>query len=546
MAVRRGKTKVTAPPSFVDFVRPVITLTPAQRVLARVAFDGAEPRDLPGEEREIAGLLFGDVDEIPPEARHVVAIVAGARGGKSYLGALRLLHAAVTVPLDSLAAGERAVALCIAPDLRLARQAVRYAIGAAKALVPAMIEGETADGVTLKRADGHLVSIECLPATRGGSSVRGRSLVAALLDESAFFRDEGAVVNDQDVFRAVTPRVVPGGQVVVASTPWTEVGLLWQLSREYGRPRTCLAAHAPTSLLRPDPRTRAMVERERARDPANAEREYDAQFMRAGADSFFSAEAIDECLDEDLDAATASPAGSVVLVGADLGFRKDASACVVLRVEHGVAIVAETLELRPARGAPLVPSQVCAAFARLARKHGADRVMTDSFAIETAREHWAALGVAPLEAPAGQPGKVATYERARDLLAEGRVRLSPAHKDLRAQLLAVTARPTSGGGLSIVTPRRAGAAHGDVASALVLALWQAARHLRRSRQPYRPISRPEPDYRSAAHQFRAPERSTSGDFELEVDHATGRVRRVPARRPSNRMFNRDGRGFGGF
>ena len=50
-----------------------------------------------------------------------------------------------------------------------------------------MVAAETADSVTIERPDGRRVVIECLPATRGGSAVRGRSLVGAVLDESAFF-----------------------------------------------------------------------------------------------------------------------------------------------------------------------------------------------------------------------------------------------------------------------------------------------------------------------------------------------------------------------
>ncbi len=100
------------PMVFTEFCTQVlrVALTPGQLVLCKIAFDGLEPGDLKGRERELARKIFGDVDRIPPEARHVLIAVVGARAGKSYiLAALRLLHLALTVSLDTLAPGEIAV-----------------------------------------------------------------------------------------------------------------------------------------------------------------------------------------------------------------------------------------------------------------------------------------------------------------------------------------------------------------------------------------------------------------------------------------------------
>lgn len=264
---------------FVAFLETVlcITLTAAQRVLCLVTFDGVQPADLAGDQRDIARQLFGDVDTVPAQARHVLVAMCGARGGKSWLlVALYSLWRALTADLSGLAPGEQATALIVAPDLRLARQALRYCIGAAR-LVPsiaALIASETADALVLRRPDGRAVAIEVLPATRGGSAVRGRTLVSACLDESCFFHDERYAVNDLDIFRAVSPRVLPDGMVVLASTPWTRSGLLFdEFTANHGAPRTALAAHAATTLLRPE--MAELVERERIRDPRNAAREFD-------------------------------------------------------------------------------------------------------------------------------------------------------------------------------------------------------------------------------------------------------------------------------
>lgn len=449
-------------------------LTAGQRVATLIAYDGLEPRDLEGADRELARRIFGDVDVIPPDARAVFVAVCGARGGKTYvLGALRLLHLALTVSLTSLAPGEVASGLIVAPDLRLARQCLRYARGAAKVTpaIEACVVGESADNFVIRRETGQTVTIEALPATRGGSALRGRSLVGAVLDEAAFFRDEDYSVNDAEVFKAVAPRVMPEGQVIVASTPWAEgVGLLYELfDANHGEPRTAIAAHAPTTLLRGDARTQSMVERERERDPENAAREFDAQFMTAGSGLFFDPSALEASVDKAAVLPLAPTTSSVVAVGADFAFRSDSSALVVARLDDdGLYRVADILEQRPERGKPLLPSKVVEAFADSAKRYGSNAVVADRHYEEAIREHLATHKLRLVPAPDGVSGKVETYTRARALFLEGRVRL-PDSPRLLNQLKAITRKPTPGGSLTISSPRKGGA-HGDLVSALVLAL----------------------------------------------------------------------------
>ena len=462
-------------PTFASFAKTLgVKMTLGQRVLTGVAFDGANPCDLGDTERAVARRIFGELDIV--RTRDVFAAVCGARGGKTYLiGALRLLHLALTVDVSTLAPGERAAAIAVGPDIRLARQLLRYALGAAKS-VPAisrLVTEDREDSFVIRREGGRSVVIECLPATRGGSAVRGRSLVGACLDEGAFFRDSDFVVNDTEIFRALAPRILPGGQLIVASTPWAETGLLYELYRDnFGHPATALVAHAPTTLLRPDARTAGIVERERQRDADNARREFDAQFMTGGSGLFLDASAVDACVDENL-ILPASPSGRVYS-GADFGFRSDSSALsVVDRAGSDVRLIALEEE-RPKKGAPLRPSAVASTFAALASALGCRSVMSDSHYAESIREHLRAQNMALSMAPEGQNGKTATYLCLRELVHAKRLRL-PVHPRLIAQLKALTSRPTSGGGLLITSPRRAGGGHGDLVSALVLALWQASR-----------------------------------------------------------------------
>jgi hypothetical protein len=457
---------------FCQFVDKVlhVQLTPAQHALASVAFDGVDPIDL--QDQALARQLFGNAERIPAEARGVLVAVCGARAGKSYvLGALYSLWRALVADLSGLAPGEQATALIVGPDMRLARQVLRYAIGAAEACrsIAPLIENQGADGFALRRPDGARVAVECLPATRGGSALRGRSLVSAVLDECAFFRSDDHVVNDGDVFRAVAPRVMPGGMVVLASTPWVAAGLMFtEFDRNHGHPISALAAHAPTVLLRPDSKTRALVERERERDPDNARREFDAEFLASGSSTFFDADVLEEAQAIWLHEPRKPDHHTA---GADFAFLADASALVIVSRAEEDLRVADILERRPTKAAPLVPSNVVSEFAARAKKYGIQSLVSDSHGKASVIEHLAAHGLGFVDAPAGQRAIAQTYVAVRDLLVEGRLAL-PRHDRLLRQMLETIATPLPGGGLRISHPRVAGG-HGDIVSALVLAVWQA-------------------------------------------------------------------------
>jgi hypothetical protein len=304
--------------------------------------------------------------------------------------------------------------------------------------------------------------------------VRGRSLVSAVLDELAFFRDEAAVVNDVDVFRAVAPRVLRGGLVVLASTPWVEAGLLFsEFSANWGAPLRAMAAHAPTALMRPDERTAGIIARERARDPENATRELDAEFMSGGAGLFFPPSVLSNLLERDLPTRAEVAPGVRAFVGGDLGLVRDASAFVAIHVIGFELVVADALELRPARGEPLKLSEVIEQACTFAERHGVRDIVCDHHALQPAREHLPEdFRLMPVDP--SQSAKVARYELARAVMGEGRLRVPGSLVRLVNQLGDTIARPTPGGGMTITLPRRGGV-HSDLAAAFVLAIEEAAR-----------------------------------------------------------------------
>ncbi len=301
------------PNTFLGFLAWLrVTPRPGQRVFCAVAYDNIEPRDLPPEDRALAKIIFGDVDVVPAKSRETIAAVCGGRGGKSYIIiALRLVYGAITRDLSSLAPGQRAVALIIAPNPKLRNEVVAYALGAMRShpTLAAMIhlpkgkkEDSPADSFGIRRPDGHLVLFEAGVAARGGYGGRGRSLTDFAQDESAFFRDSAFQINDSEIFKAASPRVLPGGQSLICSTPWAEAGLLYDFyTRNWGKPSDALVAHAPTLVLNDSEMTRSIVAREYERDPDNADREYGAKFMTGGTSVFFEVGMLEAAIDEAID-----------------------------------------------------------------------------------------------------------------------------------------------------------------------------------------------------------------------------------------------------
>lgn len=447
-----------------------VSLTEAQRVLYGVLFDGEDVPDT-----DIGRELFGFVGPVPELARRTLVVVKGGRIGGTRFGAIGGLHRSLTLSLSKLARGEPAYCALVGPDMRIARQAlsfVRIALETNSAL-KRLIKTDSSDSIIIKRPDGHEIHFVCLPATAGGSALRGRWYTFVHFVEGAYFRDSNFVVNLEDLYKSVAPRTL--GNILIESTPWAESGLVYQFfATNFGAPSIALVARAPTRLMRTDdPDLLASVDAEYKRDEMTARQEYGAEFLTAGAGLFFDPSAIDACVADELE--NPAPATGDAHAGADFGFEHDHSAIVVASKGRGDLItVCSFGELQPSRGAPLKPSEVVREFALVMQAYGVRAVVSDSHYRQAIIEHLNAHSLEFSDAPGGREGKTRVHLRFRELVNEKRLRL-PNNPRLISQLKAIVSRPQPGGGLAISFPRRgAGSGHGDLASAAILAVWSAS------------------------------------------------------------------------
>jgi len=241
-----------------------------------------------------------------------------------------------------------------------------------------------------------------------------------------------------------------------------------------GKPKNVLVAHAPTVLMRPSEADRVAVEYER--DPINADREFGASFLTSGAGAYFVQ--VDSCVDDAMKVPLAPQPELRAIAAADFAFNSDHSWLIIVRLEGGLAVVADWLEIKPTKGAPLKPSQVVDRFAEVMKRHGARTLIADGHYKESIREHIEAQRLRFQPADRGVNAKLAAYAAAQAVIREGSAVL-PNLPQLLTPLRETTVRPTPGGGLSIAHPRRGNRGHGDAAAALVLALAAAAPILKR-------------------------------------------------------------------
>jgi hypothetical protein len=335
----------------------------------------------------------------------------------------------------------------------------------------AAISGHEEDSKSLDivmRRGKKQVRIAARAASTKGRTGRGRSMPAAVQDECAIFQSDEHKVNDVDVFKALSPRVMEGGQMLVGSTPWAEEGLLWDLfDKNWNKPTTCLVAHAPTTLLRTDPRILRIVEREYARDPENAAREFGAQFVSTGQRQFFDGPALAKTFVDELPPLDPAKPCEVAF-GADFGFVRNSATLAGGTIQAGVRRLTALEEQKPAPGQPLVPSEVCADFADTIADHQGDEIAADGHYAESVREHMGERGITLL---AASTDKAAMHVDVRSLMREVKVLVPKSHPladRLQRQLRAVKSRALAGGALSITTAQAADGSHGDLASAFVV------------------------------------------------------------------------------
>jgi hypothetical protein len=227
-------------------------------------------------------------------------LICGRRAGKSMILALIAVYLGCFIDWSPyLSPGERGTVMVLAADRKQARTIFRYA-KALIAEVPTLahlIERETAEGLDLKSG----VTLEIMAASF--RTVRGYTVLAALLDELAFWRsDEDSSNPDEAILAALRPAqaTIRGAMLLCASSPYARRGALWNAHRlHYGKDDSpALIWRADTKTMNPTVPDSVIAEAYE-RDPASAAAEYGAEF-RSDVAGFLDRALVEAAVDADV------------------------------------------------------------------------------------------------------------------------------------------------------------------------------------------------------------------------------------------------------
>jgi len=380
-------------------------------------------------------------------------VICGRRSGKSFASALIAVFLAVFKDWTPyLSPGERGWIFIIANDKAQAGIIKGYVSGifhSSRAL-KAMISQETKEEITLK--NGVSVAVK----TCSFRTLRGYSILCAILEEIAFWRSEDSANPDKEILAAVRPALatIPESLLIGISTPYNRGGVLWeQFKNYYGKPGGPLIWRAPTRVMNPTIDAR-LIENALKEDPQAARAEWEAEW-REDIEAFITAELVE---------AVMIP-GRYELPKIDgpdyFGFidpsggRQDAFTLGICHRESSGKIVLDVLrERRP----PFQPKGVVSEFADVLKSFKLSSVESDKYAgewvPEAFREH--GITVKNSELTASE-----LYLNFLPLVSNGTVELLD-NKRLIAQLTGLERRARSGG-KDLITHYAGG--HDDLANA---------------------------------------------------------------------------------
>lgn len=385
-------------------------------------------------------------------------MIVGRRGGKSRVAALLAVFLAC-FRRYTLAAGERGVVQVIAADRRQARVILRYvrALLHASPMVEGLIAAERKESIDL--ANGITIEIH----TASFKAVRGYTVVAAVLDEIAFWPTDDAAANpDTEILAALRPAMatIPDALLIALSSPYARRGELWRAyQKHFGQdPASVLVWQADTRTMNPSV-DQAVIDDAYSADEVAASAEYGAQFRR-DVEMLFVREALDAVtIPHRLQIPPQRGARYRAFVDPS-GGSADAMTLAIAHVDHtGIGVLDALAERRP----PFSPDAVTQEFAGLLREYQITTLEGDRYAGEWPRERFRAHGITYV--PCEQP-RTSLYSALLPLVNSGRVELLDHPKLLRQ--LTMLERRTSRGGRELIDHPPGG--HDDLANAAAGAL----------------------------------------------------------------------------
>ncbi len=401
---------------------------------------------------------FTQRDTPPSTAAREAYLVCGRRAGKSAVAALIAVFLACFKDYRHvLRPGERGVVMVLAADREQARVVFSYieALLDQVPLLRTLIAHRTKEEITLRNR------ITLRVHTASFRSVRGYTVVAAILDEVAFWRSEDSANPDVEIVNALRPAMatVPEPLLLAISSPYARRGIVWESYRQhYGRDGDpVLIWQAPTAAMNPTI-PQSFIRAELEKDEASARAEYLAEF-RVDIETFLSREIVEACVEPGCHGRPPLPGIQYVGFVDPSGGVGDSFALAIAHPEGDDVV----LDFVHERRAPLSPEATVEEFVGLLKPYRVREVIGDRYSEEWVRERFRTHGI---DYTVSRWTKSEIYGELLPLLASRRARLLDQPR-LVAQFLSLERRTGASGRHAITHPRDG---HDDVANSVAGAL----------------------------------------------------------------------------
>jgi hypothetical protein len=401
----------------------------------------------------------------PPmkRVRELWAIV-GRRAGKSRMAATIAVFVAIFIK-HKTTPGEQPLVLVLAANLQQAKVVFSYALGFINA--SAVLRQELADATRneIRLKNGVTIAVHA----NSFRSVRGRTLVAAVFDETAFWRDDSTATPDSEVYTATLPSLITtGGMLVSISSAYRRTGLMYAKHKRYFgvEDQDTLVVQGSSRQFNPLLTDEAIVA-QLAADPIAGRSEWYAEF-RDDLVGFLDDALVESCVDRNrpLELPPRSGLGYRAHVDASGGaVGGDAYTIAIGHREQGLYVI----DLVRARAGPFDPAALTKEFAALIREYRIGSVTGDYYAAEWTVSTWRkeAISYQRSELTASQ-----LYLETLPLFTRGLVSL-PDHQPLLRELLLLERSPQRSGKDQVTHPR---GAHDDLANVCCGVLRTLARY----------------------------------------------------------------------
>jgi hypothetical protein len=277
-----------------------------------------------------------------------------------------------------LSPGEKGMCLVIAGSIDQARTVFQYVRGFLEAAPALAREVVSISRYEIELHNGIVIAVH----SNSFRTIRGRTLVAAIFDETAFWRDETTATPDTEVYTAVLPSLATtDGMLVGISTPYRKLGLLHQKWRDHFSQDDAdvLVVQGASKTFNPT-LSDAVISAQRAADPAAALVEWDAEF-RIDIGAFLDDASIDAAVEHGRPLELSPRDGMIYFCFVDMGGgRHDASTIAIVHavgVGDGRRYIADVVHGRKGD-----PAAAVREFVELAKQYHCTAIVGDNYGAE--------------------------------------------------------------------------------------------------------------------------------------------------------------------